>query len=235
MTPATDSSFIRIRGLAKSFMEGERRRIVFDALDLDLEGGRFYAILGASGSGKSTLLNLIGGIDHPDEGSIEIDGREISQLDERARTLFRRESIGYVFQFFNLIPTLSVLENTMLRLELNGERGAAAESRAKAALAKVGLEDRGASFPDRLSGGEQQRVAIAATLAHGAALVLADEPTGNLDGDTGDKVLELLVEGVRSEGRTLLMATHSRRAAARADTILRVEERRVRIDSTDAH
>ncbi|MEX1020028.1 MAG: ABC transporter ATP-binding protein [Litorilinea sp.] len=214
---------IEIRGLRKSYAEAGRTRIVLDAIDLDLRAGEFVCLLGKSGSGKSTLLNLISGIDAPDAGDVTLhaDGERVTltTLSERARTLFRRRNIGIIFQFFNLIPTLTVVENVRLPLELAGraDGGAAAEL-----LAAVGLGDRLDTYPDRLSGGEQQRVAIARALIHDPLLILADEPTGNLDDDTGESVLELLLRLTRGAGKTLIMATHAPEIAARADRVLHV-------------
>ena len=185
------------------------------------------ALLGPSGSGKSTLLNLVSGIDTPDAGSIEIDGVRVTELGERDRTLFRRSHIGFVFQFFNLLPTLTVEENLLLPLELKGRLDAAARGRARELLDHVGLADRAATFPDRLSGGEQQRVALARALVHEPALILADEPTGNLDSATGEKMLDLLDRLVRDAGRTLLAVTHSRDLAAHADRVIRIVDGRL--------
>ncbi len=186
-----------------------------------MRSGERVAVLGPSGSGKSTLLNLVSGIDLADEGTVRVGGTELSQLDERERTLFRRKHVGFVFQFFNLLPTLTVLENLLLPLELAGATGE--ETRARALLDAVGLSDREGSFPDRLSGGEQQRIAIARALVHEPSLLLADEPTGNLDAETGDRVVRLLDDLVVEAGATLLVVTHSRELAARMDRVLRVE------------
>ncbi|HLE14319.1 MAG TPA: ABC transporter ATP-binding protein, partial [Anaerolineales bacterium] len=182
--------------------------------------GEFTSILGKSGSGKSTLLNLISGIDYPDSGKIFIQSRELTEMEERERTLFRRKNIGFVFQFFNLIPTLTVLENVSISLELNGIGLKAAEEGALQMLAAVSLRDRARAFPENLSGGEQQRVAIARALVHDPLLVLADEPTGNLDEETGQQVMKLLDRLTRQAGRNLILVTHSREAAGYADRIL---------------
>ncbi len=185
------------------------------------------AILGRSGSGKSTLLNLISGIDRPDRGSIEVDGREITQLAEPARTLFRREHIGFVYQFFNLIPTLDVEENVRLVLELNGVRGPEARRRSAAMLEQVGLADRSRSAVDKLSGGEQQRVAIARALVHEPSLLLADEPTGNLDDETARQVMPVLLSLARSRGAALLIVTHDTGLARSADRLLELRDGRL--------
>jgi putative ABC transport system ATP-binding protein len=209
-------------GLTKSYREGDREHVVLDGVNVTIEEGERVAILGPSGSGKSTLLNLISGIDLPDSGSVRIGATDLTALSERERTLFRREQLGFVFQFFNLLPTLTVLENLLLPIELNGPVGEKERDRAETILAEVGLSDRGDSFPDRLSGGEQQRIAIARSLVHRPRVVLADEPTGNLDEDTGERVVSLLEGLVVSEGLTLVVVTHSRELAGRMDRMLRV-------------
>jgi putative ABC transport system ATP-binding protein len=215
---------IVIQDLSKSFMEGEQPRIVLDRLNMTIDEGEFAVILGKSGSGKSTLLNLISGIDQPDDGDIFINGRSMVHLDDRRRTLFRRSEIGFIFQFFNLIPTLTVGENVTLPLELNSIPEKEARTKAGEMLERVGLTDRWMSFPDRLSGGEQQRVAIARALVHSPPIILADEPTGNLDGDTGKQVLELLENLTRNAGKNLIMVTHSLDAAINADRIFSLHD-----------
>jgi putative ABC transport system ATP-binding protein len=215
---------IQIRGLRKIYEEGGRKRTILDGVNLDIQPGEFFVLLGKSGSGKSTILNLVSGIDHPDSGQITIDSTNITQLDERQLTLFRRNRIGIVFQFFNLIPTLTVLENITLPLELRGDSRAASEVNARGLLERVGLGNRADTYPDKLSGGEQQRVAIARALVHEPALVLADEPTGNLDEDTGKTVLSLLLELTRDAGKTLVMATHNPEIIPYADRVCRIHE-----------
>jgi len=215
-------TIVELRGLSKSYGEGDRARQVLDAVDLDIYEGEFFAMLGKSGSGKSTLLNLMSGIDNAEAGSIRVDGTDITQLDERTRTLFRRDNIGIVFQFFNLIPTLTVIENITLPLELQGLPRKEANKRARVLLERVGLADRESTSPDKLSGGEQQRIAIARALVSEPAVVLADEPTGNLDEDTGQLVLDLLLELTRDAGKTLIMATHSPEIVPYADRICRI-------------
>ncbi len=218
---------VRIRKLQKSYVEGGRRRWILRDLDWCIEWGEFVVLLGRSGSGKSTLLNLISGIDLADRGSIEVAGTEIGRLDESGRTRFRRRHIGLVFQQFNLISTLTVLENVLLPLELNGLLDGSTRRRALDLLARLGLAGREHAFPDRLSGGEQQRVAIARALIHEPALILADEPTGNLDLETGREVLALLDSLVREHGQTLVMATHSREVVGLADRILTIRQGRL--------
>ena len=219
---------VELRGLRKCYIEGGRERVILDSVDFAFNRGEFVVLLGHSGSGKSTLLNLISGIDRPDGGDVAVLGTMITRLSERERTLFRRDHIGFVFQFFNLIPTLSVLENVTLPQKLAGRDRKTVEAAAMSLLERVGLADRRDTFPDKLSGGEQQRVAIARALAHDPLLVLADEPTGNLDEETGERVLALLLELTRDAGRTLLMATHNPDIAPRADRVLQLQEGRLK-------
>ncbi len=220
MNAPAPSAFLQLRQLRKAYHEGSVMHQVLDGVDLSLRRGSTCALLGKSGSGKSTLLNLIAGIDLPDSGEVWVDDLCLNHLSERERTLFRRKRLGFVFQSFNLIPTLTVAENLELPLELNGIRKG---HQAQDLLKRLGLGTRGQSFPDRLSGGEQQRVAIARALIHQPALLLADEPTGNLDGRTGEEVLELLRELAEEFGTTMLIATHSTEILSLAETILRVE------------
>jgi len=213
----TASSEIQLRNLSKSFTEGRRQHRVLDDVSADFLRGETVAVRGRSGSGKSTLLNLIGGIDTPDAGRIAVAGVELTGLSERDRTLFRRRHIGFVYQAFNLVPTLDVADNIRLVLELNGVPAVEAERRIEDLLDAVGLGDRAASYPDVLSGGEQQRVAIARALCHEPAVVIADEPTGNLDDRTAETVLGLLDRLVRERGGTMLIATHSALVASVCD------------------
>lgn len=217
-------SFIRIENLTKTYREGETTRTVLHNLSITFEKGEFTAILGKSGSGKSTLLNLLSGIDRADTGKIWVGDTELTTLNERQRTLFRRRRIGFIFQFFNLIPTLTVGENILLPLELNEIPMHTARPRAETLLKTVGLTERWHTAIDKLSGGEQQRVAIARALAHNPDILLADEPTGNLDEETGKQIMALLETLVRDEGKNLLMVTHSREAASHADTILHLRD-----------
>jgi putative ABC transport system ATP-binding protein len=226
------SSFIHLENLHKSYTEGERgsngnnnaeiTRTVLNGAKLSIASGETVALLGRSGSGKSTLLNLLSGIDTPDEGEVMISGRSIHSLSEHDRTMFRRKSIGFIFQFFNLLPTLTVEENILLPLELNGILTANEREGAHELLERVGLLDRATSFPDRLSGGEQQRVAVVRALVHKPLLLLADEPTGNLDTETGARVLALILELVHERKTTLLMATHSADAARQLARVITV-------------
>lgn len=216
------TTFLRFYNLTKSYYEGDVRRVVLQNAHAEFQRGEMTAILGKSGSGKSTLLNLISGIDAPDSGQILVDGQELTALSERERTLFRRARIGFVFQFFNLIPTLTVGENVSLPLELNRIPRPQVRKRAENLLEAVGLLDRWETFPEKLSGGEQQRVALARALVHEPLLILADEPTGNLDEETGAQMISLLARLTRERNCTLLLVTHSREAAAPADRILRL-------------
>ncbi len=212
--------FICLENITKSYQEGDRQREILQDACANFEPGEFVAILGRSGSGKSTLLNIISGIDRVDHGEIWLNGQNLTALDERQRTLFRRHNIGFIFQFFNLIATLTVIENVTLPLELGGISPQAAQKRAEPLLDAVGLLDRAGTFPDRLSGGEQQRVSIARALVHDPLLVLADEPTGNLDEQTGKQVLALLDKLTRQAGKNMILVTHSQEAANYADRIL---------------
>jgi putative ABC transport system ATP-binding protein len=217
------SSLLRLTDVVKTYREGETERTVLDHVSLALEPGSSVVLMGRSGAGKSTLLNIISGIDLPTAGRVVIDDTDLTELSETDRTLFRRSQIGFVFQSFNLISTLTVVENVLLPLELGGAASEQARRRAEAVLDHVGLGDRLDSFPDRLSGGEQQRVAVARALAHDPLFVLADEPTGNLDYETGQQVLALLYDLVRDTGTTLLVATHDREALDRADRVLHLK------------
>lgn len=213
-------AFIYFENLSKSYQEGGQNRRVLENAQASIQKGELVAILGKSGSGKSTLLNLISGIDLADQGAIWLGGQNLTRLDERQRTLFRRANIGFIFQFFNLIQTLTVIENVALPAEINGLSPQEARQRAEPLLAEVGLLDRGNTFPDRLSGGEQQRVAIARALINDPLLVLADEPTGNLDEQTGGHVLDVLDCMTRQAGKNMIMVTHSMEAARIADRII---------------
>lgn len=218
------AEFIKLDNLSKSYAEGGQERPVLESVSASFSQGESVAILGRSGSGKSTLLNLISGIDLADSGSVWLNGSELTALSERQRTLFRRHNIGVIFQFFNLIPTLTVWENVTLPLELSGVKNSQLEERAAPLLEEVGLLNRRDTYPDRLSGGEQQRIAIARALVHDPYLVLADEPTGNLDADTGSQVLSLLDRLTRQSGRNLMMVTHSREAASIADRVFQLQK-----------
>jgi putative ABC transport system ATP-binding protein len=215
---------VELRSVSKVYREGDRERVVLRGVDLAVGPGEFVALVGRSGSGKSTLLNLISGIDAPSAGQVIVGGTAITALSERERTLFRRHHIGFVFQFFNLVATLTVEENVQLPLELVGRGGARARARVSELLGQVGLGDRAQAFPDRLSGGEQQRIAVARALAHDPELILADEPTGNLDTDSAEQVLRLLTQLSREGGKTVIAVTHSAEVARVADRVMTLKD-----------
>lgn len=223
----TDVPIVRLEGVSKTYGEGDAKRHVLRDVSLSFTRGEFDVLLGKSGSGKSTLLNLIAGIDDATSGRIWIEGREMTAMGDTERTLMRRQRMGFIFQAFNLIPTLTVLENVTMPLELAGAPPRRARDRAIELLLAVGLVGRGKDFPDKLSGGEQQRVAIARALVNDPALVLADEPTGNLDADTGQIVLDLLDTLTRKAGRNLIMVTHSIEVVGVADHVYRLREGRL--------
>tara|TARA_Y200000002_G_scaffold382838_1_gene401598 strand:+ start:4851 stop:5615 length:765 start_codon:yes stop_codon:yes gene_type:complete len=220
----SNKPIIQLKQLTKSYQEGSKRRLVLNELDLSVAEGQMYVLLGRSGSGKSTMLNLLSGIDQPDRGQVIIDGTDISKMNEKDRTKYRRNNIGFIFQSFNLISTLTASENVVLPLSLKGDDPAESEQKAQFFLDQVGLGERGGSYPDRLSGGEQQRVAIARALAHEPKFILADEPTGNLDYKTGSMVLKMLSDLVRENGRTMIIATHDREMGQIADQVLELRE-----------
>jgi putative ABC transport system ATP-binding protein len=223
-TGRAGSTLVELRNLSKGYREGDRRHDVLVDVCAEIREGEIFVLLGRSGSGKSTLLNMVSGIDLPDEGDVFVDGTAINRVSERERTLFRREHVGFVFQFFNLVPTLTVLENLLLPLELAERTAIRDTDRARDLLDRVGLADRASSYPDKLSGGEQQRVAVARALVHDPRIVLADEPTGNLDLDTGRKVLDLLDDLTRGAGKTMIMVTHSREVIGMADRLVTLRE-----------
>ena len=223
----SNDPIVRLEGVTKSYGEGDATRHVLRNVSLSFTRGEFDVLLGKSGSGKSTLLNLIAGIDDATSGRIWIEGREMTAMGDTERTLMRRQRMGFIFQAFNLIPTLTVLENVTMPLELAGAPPRKARDRATELLLAVGLVGRGKDFPDKLSGGEQQRVAIARALVNDPALVLADEPTGNLDADTGQIVLDLLDTLTRKAGRNLIMVTHSTEVVGVADHVYRLREGRL--------
>ncbi len=223
-------SSVVVDNLAKVYRSGGTRQVVLDRLTFSVRNGETVALLGASGSGKTTLLNLISGIDSPDSGHVSLDGVDVHALAEPERTLLRRRRIGFVFQFFNLIQTLTVGENIALPLELLGADNRAAHRRAADLLEAVGLGGLGQRFPETLSGGEQQRAAIARALVHRPDLLLADEPTGNLDEDTAGRVIDLLTGLARRQETTLLLVTHSTRVAQVADRVLRLRHGQVTAD-----
>ena len=209
---------LSLRSLSKSFA-GPRNKTVLSGISLDVGQGEYIAVMGESGIGKSTLLNLIAGLDRPDTGSVRLDGTDLTALDDDALTVLRRQRMGFVFQAFHVLPYLSVAQNVALPLALNGVPDAQMQIRVERMLAEVGLAEHATSMPRELSGGEMQRVAIARALVHRPALVLADEPTGNLDPESAAQVLALLRQCVKEEGTAGILITHSRAAAATADRI----------------
>lgn len=226
------TAHVRIRSLSRSYREGTKEHAVLNRVTADFAHAETVALRGRSGSGKSTLLNLLSGIDAPDEGEVSIAGASITAMSERERTLFRRRNIGFVYQAFNLVPTLTAADNVRLVLELNSVPERQATERVIELLDAVGLGDRQDSYPDILSGGEQQRVAIARALAHKPSLVLADEPTGNLDTHTGEEIMTLF-DQLRRDGQTIVLVTHERDIAEHAhrqiilrDGLIEHDERR---------
>jgi putative ABC transport system ATP-binding protein len=215
---------IRCTELRKTYRLGETEITALGGVSLEIPRGAFVAIMGQSGSGKSTLLHLIGGLDRPSGGELLVDGRLIAQMSDEHLTLFRRSKIGFVFQFFNLLPSLTAAENVGLPLVLGGVRKAEAEERVRDILARVGLERRREHLPEQLSGGEIQRVAIARALAYRPPILLADEPTGNLDSKTGESILELLRRINRDDDCTVAMVTHSQEAAGYADRVITLRD-----------
>jgi putative ABC transport system ATP-binding protein len=211
---------VKTEQLTKIYGEGDNAIAAVDGINLNIKSGEFLAVMGPSGCGKSTLLHLIGSLDRPSSGKVFLDGKDISTLDDKQVTEFRRQNVGFIFQFFNLIPVLTALENASLPLTLDGVKPADAKTRAIEWLSRVGLKDRMDHRPDELSGGQQQRVAIARALVHDPALILADEPTGNLDSRSSDELATLLRQIVDDYDRTVLMVTHDPRIAAVADRIV---------------
>lgn len=218
---------IEVEGARKVYQRGKTEVQALDLERLTVPKGQFLSVMGASGSGKSTLLNLLGALDVPTAGKISIDGLDIAKLDDDALSRFRRERLGYIFQFFNLLPTLSALENVLLPGLLAGRGRGAMEKAALELLATVGLKERAHHHPDELSGGEMQRVAIARALTLEPALLLADEPTGNLDSRTGQDVLGLIREATRARALTVVMVTHDPKAAQVGDRIVRLADGRI--------
>ena len=222
------SVILEARDLVKRYAVGDTHVEALRGVSMAVQQGEFVAIMGSSGSGKSTMLHLLGGLDLPDSGEVVIDGISISALGEEARTLTRRDKTGFVFQFFNLIPLLTVAENVALPFLIAGDSANRHRARIDELLAMVGLSDKADHRPDQLSAGEQQRVALARALATGPAILLADEPTGNLDYTTGAEILDLLWDSADRLGQTIVLVTHDARAAAYADRVLVVRDGQVR-------
>jgi putative ABC transport system ATP-binding protein len=221
------AALVEVRGLVKEYRRGDTVVRALDGVDLDIAAGEFVSIMGPSGSGKSTLLHLLGGLDTASGGSVSIEGHELGSLSDEALTELRRRRLGFVFQFFNLLPTMSAWENVALPLLLEGQKLRGLRPAAVALLERVGLGQRIDHRPAEMSGGQLQRVAIARALMAGPALILADEPTGNLDSESGAEILQLLRDCTRDEGRTLVMVTHDAGAAAVGDRTIRLVDGRV--------
>ena len=215
---------IRLENLSKIYGPSDNPTVALHDANLTIQTGELIALYGRSGSGKSTLLNLISGIDQPTAGKIFVDALEVTAMDENRLTLFRRDAIGFVFQFFNLLPTLSVLENVLLPAQLRPHAPAQLHERGMSLLAQFGIAERWKAWPDQLSGGQQQRVAIARALINDPQLLLADEPTGNLDSETGLHILEILKTLSQENNKTVLLATHSLEAARFADRMFQVKD-----------
>ena len=222
---------IRCIDVRKVYRQGNNEIIALDGVSLDIAKGEFAVIMGPSGSGKSTLLHLIGGLDRPTSGELLVDQRLVGQMADDQVTLFRRTRIGFVFQFFNLLPTLTALENVALPFVLDGRSKEEAEQRAKMLLDKLGLQNRQDHLPEEMSGGEIQRIAVARALAFDPPILLADEPTGNLDSKTGESVLSLLRQINRDAGCTIVMVTHSQEAAGYGDRTILFRDGKVEKDS----
>jgi putative ABC transport system ATP-binding protein len=216
---------IQLRGVSKTVPSGAGFLTILHPLDLTIDGGRVVAITGPSGSGKSTLLGLLAGLDSPSTGSVVLDGVDITTLDEDSLARLRGTRIGFVFQFFHLLPSLTALENVLVPMEIAGAPNARA--RAKELLGEVGLQERGHHYPSQLSGGEQQRIAIARALANNPPILLADEPTGNLDSTTGHQIIQLLLEVNRTRKTTLVLVTHDPELAAVADVSIALRDGKV--------
>lgn len=216
---------VELKSVSKNYFEGNTKHIVLNNFELYIPEGEIIILFGKSGSGKSTLLNIISGIDVPDSGSVTIDKTDITKLSEKERTLIRRKKIGFIFQFFNLIPTLTVKENLQLPLELNNADDQ--ENKINTILTEVGLLDRADTYPDKLSGGEQQRISIARALIHNPDIILADEPTGNLDYETSLQIIDLLDRVVKKKGKTMIMVTHSKDVIGLADRIISLKEGKI--------
>lgn len=222
---------IRCIDVRKVYRQGNNEIIALDGVSLDIAKGEFAVIMGPSGSGKSTLLHLIGGLDRPTSGELLVDQRLVGQMADDQVTLFRRTRIGFVFQFFNLLPTLTALENVALPFVLDGRSKEEAEQRAKMLLDKLGLQNRQDHLPEEMSGGEIQRIAVARALAFDPPILLADEPTGNLDSKTGESILSLLRQINRDAGCTIVMVTHSQEAAGYGDRTMLFRDGKVAKDS----
>lgn len=219
-------SIIKTQGLVKTYGKKDAAVHALRGIDLEVQAGEFLAVIGPSGSGKSTLLHLLGGVDRPTEGSIQVEDKELSSFNEKQLSLYRRRRIGFVFQYYNLVPVLTVEENIALPLMLDGLKPD--KEWLEELLTRLNLQDKRHSLPNQLSGGQQQRTAMARALIHRPALVLADEPTGNLDSQNGREIMALLRDTVRRVGQTLILITHDHNIAAQADRIMVIEDGLIR-------
>lgn len=226
------SKILKITGLEKSYSSGQKRLTVLKNISFEVEEGQTFAIVGPSGSGKTTLLGLCAGLDQPDSGEVELCGVDLNSLNEDERAALRNEKVGFIFQNFQLLPTLTALENVGVPLELQGGRNAREKSREL--LEKVGLGDRMHHYPSQLSGGEQQRVALARAFANSPSILFADEPTGNLDEETGDKVVQLLFDLNKDAGTTLVIVSHDLELAGRTQQILRLKGGQIHTNQSTA-
>lgn len=228
----TNHSIVEVRSLRKVYPQGDETLVVLKSVSLDIKKGQFASIMGPSGSGKSTLLHLVGGLDRPTDGRVLIDGQAIEAMTDDELSAFRRRRLGFIFQFFNLLPTLTAIENVALPLLLDGQSMSRVHSKAAELLDFMGLSQRMHHRPDQLSGGQMQRVAIARALVTDPALILADEPTGNLDSETGSQVLTLLARLVRERGQSVVMVTHDLKAASYGNRLIRFRDGRIEADET---
>lgn len=226
-------AFISVRRLRRRYVMGEVVVKALDGVDLDVDEGEFLCLMGPSGSGKSTLLNLLGGLDSPDEGSVVVNGHEVTKMDQNGLSLYRQRQVGFIFQSFNLVSTMTALQNVEFPMMFSGVRRAERRRRATEALVKVGLGDRVRHRPTELSGGQQQRVAVARGLINDPAILLGDEPTGNLDSKMGEEILDMLVE-VNRNGQTLVIVTHDPRVSGYAGRVIRMLDGRIVSDEAQA-
>lgn len=227
------SKIVKISGLEKTYSSGSRELTVLHSITFDVEKGQTFSIIGPSGSGKTTLLGLCAGLDQPNAGTVELCGHDLSTLNEDERAQLRNKEVGFIFQNFQLLPTLTALENVSVPLELQGDKGA--RTRAIALLEKVGLAERIDHYPSQLSGGEQQRVALARAFSNNPSILFADEPTGNLDEETGQKVIQLLFDLNKDAGTTLVIISHDLDLAARTQQILRLKGGKILTNQPTAH
>lgn len=226
---------LKIDSLKKTYSRGDQTVEALRGVSLEIDSGQFVSIMGPSGSGKSTLLHLMGGLDRPSQGNVSFEGKAIDQLNDNELSLFRRQKLGFIFQFFNLLPTLSALENVALPRLLNGESIKTIRPKAEELLKMMGLQNRMDHKPDQLSGGEMQRVAIARALVGDPLMIFADEPTGNLDSKTGESVLKLMQGLVKEHGKTIVMVTHDPKAASYGTRLIKLKDGLLDSDEQISH